>query len=147
MLPSCCGLTKVSELSQSRQCQVLGPMISTVAPVQTTRHRCARNRRKSQQKTLGKSASKQSAAGSASTRLGAVATNALLCVLNVARKDTSQHHEVDTELYERIRKESRKRKGSSASGPFAAKRSKSVPAEEKDLENQLKKAHLSLIHI
>ena len=35
-----------------------------------------------------------------------------------------------------------KRKGSTASGPSAAKGSKSVPPEEKDLENQLKKTHL-----
>ena len=54
-----------------------------------------------------------------------------------------KHHEVDTELYEHIHKESRKRKGSSASGPSAAKRSKSVPPEDnKDLENQLEKARL-----
>ena len=50
---------------------------------------------------------------------------------------------MDTELYEHICKESRKRKGSSASGPSAAKRSKSVPPEEnKDLKNQLEKASL-----
>ena len=54
-----------------------------------------------------------------------------------------KHHDADTELYECIRKESRKRKGSSASGPSTAKCSKSVPPEEnKDLENQLEKALL-----
>ena len=62
--------------------------ISTVAPVQITRHQCAGNRRTSQQKTLGRSASKLSAAGSASTPLGVVAMNALLCVPNVARPGT-----------------------------------------------------------
>ena len=50
-----------------------------------------------------------------------------------------KHHEADTELYE----ESRKQKGSSASGPSASKCSKSVsPEESKDLENQPEKAHL-----
>ena len=45
-----------------------------------------------------------------------------------------KHHEADTELYERIRKVSRRRKGSSASGPSATKCSKSVSPEEKDFE-------------
>ena len=40
-----------------------GPLVSTVAPVQTTKHRCAGNRRTSQRKNFKKSASKQSAAG------------------------------------------------------------------------------------
>ena len=55
-----------------------------------------------------------------------------------------KHREADTELYERIRKKSRKRKGTSASGIPAAKRTKSVPNndEKKDLENQLEKARL-----
>ena len=97
----------------------------------------------------GKSASKQSAAGSASTRLLATAMNALLCVPNVARPDTSQLATSTTrrilELYDRIRKESRKRKrkGSSASGPSSAKKSKPASKEDnKDLKNQLEKARL-----
>ena len=49
-----------------------------------------------------------------------------------------KHHEADNDLYDRIRKESRKRKGSSASGPSSAKKSKPAPKEDnKDLENQL----------
>ena len=35
-----------------------------------------------------------------------------------------RHHEADNELYERIRKESRKRKGSSASGPSGEERAR-----------------------
>ena len=54
-----------------------------------------------------------------------------------------KHHEADTELYECIRKESRNRKGSSASGLSSAKKSKPAPKEDpKDLENQLEKARL-----
>ena len=54
-----------------------------------------------------------------------------------------KHHKADTELYEHIRKESKKRKRSSASGPSAGKRSKSAPLEDnKDLENLLEKARL-----
>ena len=73
--------------------------------------------------------------------------NALLCVQKSGEMGhvsvRHKHHEADRELYECIRKESRKRKGSSASGPSVAKRSKSVPPEEsKDLKNQLKKARL-----
>ena len=54
-----------------------------------------------------------------------------------------KHHEADNDLYDRIRKESRKRKGSSASRPSSAKKSKPAPKEDpKDLENQLEKARL-----
>ena len=54
-----------------------------------------------------------------------------------------KHHEADNDLYNRIRKESRKRKGSSASGPSSAKKSKPAPKEDaKYLENQLEKARL-----
>ena len=49
-----------------------------------------------------------------------------------------KHHEADNDLYDLIRKESRKRKGYSASGPSSAKKSKPAPKEDpKDLENQL----------
>ena len=62
---------------------------------------------------------------------------------NTARATfTYKHHEADTELYDRIRKENRRRKGSSASGPSSAKKSKPAPKEDKDLENQLEKARL-----
>ena len=54
-----------------------------------------------------------------------------------------KHHETDNDLYERICKESRKRRGSSASGPSSAKKSKPAPKEgPKDLKNQLEKARL-----
>ena len=55
--------------------------------------------------------------------------------------------QADTELYERIRKESRKRKGASASCTLAAKCSKSVPTdyEKKDLKHQLENARLERI--
>ena len=54
-----------------------------------------------------------------------------------------KHHKADMELYKRIRKESRKRKGSSASGPSSDKKSKPAPKEDaKDFKNQLEKARL-----
>ena len=50
-----------------------------------------------------------------------------------------KHHKADNDLYDRIRKESRKKMGSSAS----AKKPKPAPKEDpKDLENQLEKARL-----
>ena len=53
----------------------------------------------------------------------------------------------DNDLYDRIRKESRKRKGSSASGPPSAKKSKPAPKEDQeDLENQLEKARFCLLY-
>ena len=54
-----------------------------------------------------------------------------------------KRHEADNDLYDCIRKQSRKRKGSSASGPSSANKPKPAPKEDpKDLENQLEKARL-----
>ena len=98
---------------------VKGPLVSPVAPVQATRHRCAGNRRTFQQKTFAKSASKLSAAGSASSLLGAVAMNALLFVPNVPRRDTSRLAINITKMIRNCTNGSPKRAGSGG-GPVPA---------------------------
>ena len=115
--------------------------------MQATRHRCAGNRRTFLLRTLGKSASKQNAAGSASTRLGAVAMNALLCVQNVARPDT---YKLATSATRRItictnvsaRRAGRGRGPVPADLPPPRNPSQLQKKTAKDLENQLEKARL-----